>query len=311
MDRAAPGRSCPLHYRYRPSAFAGPATVKSDTLYVVGGLYGNPFALDTVLATAHQENATVVFNGDFNWFDIDTDGFRQINETVLRHTALRGNVETELLPVEPEVGCGCAYPDWVDEADVNRSNQIMDILRTTASKYPKLRNSLAILPAHLVAEVGGVRIGVVHGDAESLAGWKFSQESLRDDMSCARTLVASESVSVFASSHTCLPVLQSVPTPGGQVLIANNGASGMPNFEGTHYGIATRISLSRSKEALYGGRVGDAYVEAVAIRYNHDDWLAQFDRLWPVGSAASQSYRKRIADGPAYRLSDAMRLCSN
>ena len=47
MDRR--GRSCPLAYRYQPEALAGPAQLEADTLYVVGGLYGNPAALAAVL----------------------------------------------------------------------------------------------------------------------------------------------------------------------------------------------------------------------------------------------------------------------
>jgi hypothetical protein len=39
------GRSCPLAYRYQPEALAQPAQLEADTLYVVGGLYGNPAAL--------------------------------------------------------------------------------------------------------------------------------------------------------------------------------------------------------------------------------------------------------------------------
>ena len=49
IARGTPGRSCPLHYRYRPEVFAieAPAHLRSlDVLYVVGGLYGNPLALE-------------------------------------------------------------------------------------------------------------------------------------------------------------------------------------------------------------------------------------------------------------------------
>ena len=49
------GRSCPLVYRYQPDALAQPAQLEADTLYVVGGLYGNPYALQAVLERAHQE----------------------------------------------------------------------------------------------------------------------------------------------------------------------------------------------------------------------------------------------------------------
>jgi hypothetical protein len=33
----APGRSCPLHYRYAPTVFATPAEVACEVLYVVAG----------------------------------------------------------------------------------------------------------------------------------------------------------------------------------------------------------------------------------------------------------------------------------
>jgi len=86
-----PGRSCPLHYRYAPSDFARTPGLVADTLYVVGGLYGNRAALDALLALAAEEGgpATLVFNGDFNWFNIDAEGFAAVNREVLRHVALR------------------------------------------------------------------------------------------------------------------------------------------------------------------------------------------------------------------------------
>ena len=95
---AAPGRSCPLHYRYAPSAFASAAAASCEVLYVVGGLYGNQPALDQVLALFEQERGDkrLFFNGDFNWFNTDPVAFERLNRQVLAHDALRGNVETEL-----------------------------------------------------------------------------------------------------------------------------------------------------------------------------------------------------------------------
>ncbi|MFN7594240.1 MAG: hypothetical protein ACK5PU_01360, partial [bacterium] len=49
----APGRSCPLHYRYAPEVFRSeaPSSLQGlEVLYVVGGLYGNALALDQVLS---------------------------------------------------------------------------------------------------------------------------------------------------------------------------------------------------------------------------------------------------------------------
>jgi len=307
MARTRPGRSCPRHYRYSPAGFARDADLKAQSLYIVGGLYGNPFALEAVLAMARREGATLVFNGDFNWFNVDPAEFETVNETVLRHAALRGNVETEIAGADSGAGCGCAYPEWVGDAEVERSNEILTRLRGTASAYPELRERLAVLPMHLVAEVGGLRIGIVHGDAESLAGWEFSQETLRERPERAGVLLAGSCVDVFACTHTCLPVMQDFATPRGTALIVNNGAAGMPNFRDTRFGLATRIASTPSMQALYGVRLGAAVVEAVPVRYDYEAWMARFDRVWPAGSPAALSYRKRIASGPGYAVEQAVR----
>jgi hypothetical protein len=59
-------------------------------------------------------------------------------------------------------------------------------------------------------DVGDTRVAVVHGDADSLAGWGFSQETLATPAGYAAALRAfsGADMEVFASSHTCLPVLQ-------------------------------------------------------------------------------------------------------
>jgi hypothetical protein len=304
---AKPGRSCPRHYRYSPAVFARPADLTAQALYIVGGLYGNPFALEAVLAMARREGATLVFNGDFNWFNVDPAEFESVNEIVLQHVALRGNVETEIAGEDSGAGCGCAYPEWVGDAEVERSNEILRRLRETASAYPELRERLGVLPMHLVAEIGGLRIGIAHGDAESLAGWQFSQEALRERPERARALIAGAGIDVFACTHTCLPVMQEFVAPRGPALIVNNGAAGMPNFRDMRFGLATRIAGAPSTQALYGTRLGAMVVEAVPVRYDHEGWMTRFDCVWSAGSPASLSYRKRIASGPGYEVEQAVR----
>ncbi len=307
-DRDAPGRSCPRHYRYPATVFAAPPALRAEALYVVGGLYGNGCALDAVLAMARAEAAAIVFNGDFHWLDVDAEGFADVSARVLGHAAVRGNVETEIAAEDAGIGCGCGYPDWVGDAEVERSNAILERLRGTARAHPALRSRLAALPMHLVAEVGGTRVGIAHGDAESLAGWLFSQELLARRPERAARALADARVDVFACSHTCLPVMQPLATASGPVLIANNGAAGMPNFRGERYGLATRIASSPSRDALYGTSVGPVRVEAVPVRYDHGAWLERFDRVWPAGSAAAVSYRERLVAGPRYAVEDAMRV---
>jgi hypothetical protein len=309
MNREAPGRNCPLAYRYSPDAFRRRPEIETEALYVVGGLYGNPFALDAILglAASEPEPPRLVFNGDFNWFDADADEFARLNARVLEHVALRGNVETELASDDDGAGCGCAYPEWVGDAEVERSNAIQARLRETARGFPELRARLARLPMHAVASVGGVRVAIVHGDAWALSGWDFSQERLAKDVGAAAAAFDAADVRIFASSHTCLPVLQVLATARGHCVIANNGAAGMPNFRGTRFGLVTRIAIRARADALYGEWLGPVFVEALAVRYDHERWLAQFDAVWPAESPAAVSYRRRLTDGPGYELRQAVR----
>ena len=323
-DRSTAGRSCPLHYRYSPSVFARPAEQACEVLYVVGGLYGNEAALDAVLALFEREAEPkrLVFNGDFNWFDTDPATFERLNRRVLAFDALRGNVETELAGVDPDgsdagsdAGCGCAYPEWVSDGVVERSNRIMQRLRATAGRFPALAQRLADLPMQLRVDLGGVRVAIVHGDAESLAGWGFAQEHLRDagHGQRVRRWFDAAQVDIFACSHTCLPVFHSMPMSGRAFapIVLNNGAAGMPNFRGRIEGLLTRIAVrplqgSLGHERCYGLVRNGIHMDAVAIRFDTERWAQRFLTDWPEGSDAHASYWPRITEGPDYEVADAL-----
>jgi len=308
---AEPGRYCPTHYRYAPSVLARLPDLHAGTLYVVGGLYGNAQALERILELADAEpgGATLVFNGDFNWFNIDAETFAAINGAVMQHVALRGNVETEIGGDDADAGCGCAYPENVSNAEVERSNAILVRRRETARALPSVRSQLASLPMHLVAEVASMRLGIVHGDAQSLAGWDYSQDALATPEGVRRMLsqIEAAQVRVIASSHTCLPVALALETAAGRCAVFNNGAAGMPNFRGTRHGVVTRISTRPAPHALYGTRIGAAHVEALAVHYDHARWIEAFLANWPRGSPAHASYFSRLTDGPSYDIRAAMR----
>ena len=303
------GRNCPRDYAYPPSVFAQVPDFSAETLYVVGGLYGNLAALDAIETLASREEVAphIVFNGDFHWFDAESDWFVEIERRVARHAALRGNVETELARAQDiGAGCGCAYPETVDEGVVQRSNEILAQLR--AEMPWAARTRLSALPMHLVAQVGRLRIGIVHGDACSLAGWRFAQEAL-DDAANKRWLqaVRAESyVDVFACTHTCLAALRDFDLQAGGLTIVNNGAAGMPNFAGSGCGVVTRIATSPSRhEPLYGLRRDGVHIDALPLDYDHDAFVARFLERWPPGSSAYESYYRRIVDGPEYTLEEA------
>jgi len=319
---AAPGRSCPLHYRYGPAALArapDPGLADLDVLYAVGGLYGDAAALAQVLARFRAEpgRKALVFNGDFHWFDTDPAVFARVQAGVLAHHALRGNVETELAadagddPDAPDAGCGCAYPAWVGDDVVTRSNRILHRLRgaLAAQADPAgARAALGALPMHARASVGPLQVALVHGDAESLAGWGFAQEHLRDP--AHRTHLAgwfeAAGVQVFASSHTCLPVTQA--WPGGRWLL-NNGAAGMPNFRGEHTGLFSRIATRPfdGPGRRYGVVERGVHLETIAIDTDAAQAQAAFLAQWPAGSDAHASYHGRIVHGPDYTPDQALR----
>jgi len=309
MPSAAPGRSCPVSYAYGAGALRRAPELVTETLWVAGGLYGNPFALEALLHLYDAEpgEKALVFNGDFHWFDVHEAAFRQIQSAVGKFSATRGNVETELAAPHEGAGCGCGYPDWVDDGTVDRSNAILAALRDTARRFPDALAKLAALPMHLAASVAGERVAVVHGDADSLAGWGFSQEALDTPAGRASADAAFRAAGarIFASSHTCLPVLQGFD---GERFIANNGAAGMPNFTGQRFGIATRIAPRPSTDPIYSVRAGGVFVEAIALRYDAPAWRDRFLEQWPPGSAGHQSYFGRIERGPQYGVAQALRI---
>ena len=303
------GRVCPLDYTYAPEVFARAADFSAETLYVVGGLYGNLAALDAIEAMAAREptRPEIVFNGDFHWFDAAPDWFAAIEQRVAPFRALRGNVETEIAR-EGDIGagCGCAYPDSVAGDIVARSNEILALLQRVTP--PAARTRLAQLPMHLVADVGPMRVGIVHGDAAALAGWRFAHDELDNPrrLSWLADIHGKAKVDVFASTHTCLAALRDFALPSGRLTIVNNGAAGMPNFAGNRCGVITRIATTPSPQApLYGVERDGFHIDALAVDYDADAFLARFLTRWPAGSPAYASYYRRIVDGPEYSLAQA------
>ena len=305
----AAGRVCPYDYRYSPRVFARTPDFVTETLYVVGGLYGNLAALVAIEELAAHDRAPVtqVFNGDFHWFDAKPDWFEAVEHGVAPHRALRGNVETELArAADIGAGCGCAYPENVSADVVTRSNEILTLLQTAARSAARER--LARLPMHLVAKVGGLRVGIVHGDATALAGWRFAQAELDDPKRriWLGEIHSAAQVDVFASTHTCLAALRDFSFAGGRLTVINNGAAGMPNFGGTRFGLVTRIATTPSPHRpLYSIERDGVHIDAIALPYDHDAFLGRFIERWPEGSPAHASYHARITDGPDCTIAQA------
>jgi hypothetical protein len=306
-----PGRSCPPHYGYSPRVFARAPDFESPTLYVIGGLYGNPFALDEIdrMALLEPVPPLRVFNGDFHWFDAEPALFASVQRRVLAHAALRGNVETELAGDDDSAGCGCAYPESVPDDDVERSNLILARLRGAAAEVPGAREALAALPMHALAQVGRLRVGIVHGDAWALAGWRFAHHHLHDAAHENELRAACElgAVDGYACSHTCAPALKVLD----ERFVINNGAAGMGNFVADPCGLLTRISTRPLPRPLEGARAfglheRGVWIDSVRIGFDAQRWIERFDALWPAGSPAAVSYRGRIVSGAAFSIAHAL-----
>lgn len=299
------GRSCPLAYRYHPTSLCqNVSQVSEDVLFIIGGLYGNPVALDEIerMALAEQQQGLrvkLVFNGDFNWFNASDTLFRQINNRVLDHTVTLGNVDFELATPSVGAGCGCAYPDYVDQGVVERSNRMMERLQALAGEHPNIQERLSGLPMYRCLMFGGLKVLVLHGDPESLAGWGLAHESFVAGNEPA--LVEWFRVSgadVIASTHTCLPALWSGMVDERPVAVVNNGAAGMGNLLSDPRGLITRVSFATPlTEPVAGIEHRGLNVSLMPVAFDLDAWLPQFDVLWPDGSPAAVSYRSRIVSG--------------
>jgi hypothetical protein len=208
-----------------------------DLLYVVGGLYGNTNALSQIahLASLESTPPTIIFNGDFNFFNVSPSSFHSINSAVLNdphNVATAGNVEREISSSSSYIGCGCSYPSFVGEAVVSRSDDIVSRLHETC-RNSEHHKALGELPPYLKTVVGGKTVGVLHGDFHSLAGWSFAAEAMTpvdDDLHKALGVdgsfrVTSEEevveefeeagVDIVACTHTCLAFGQKVRRFGG------------------------------------------------------------------------------------------------
>lgn len=324
---AVPGRVCPTSYRYRPEDLAAQAQCTATTLFIVGCLYGNVAALTAVLERAKQEDpvATILFNGDFHYLDVEGGAFRLVGEAVDGHLATLGNVEAELAADTSEAGCGCAYPDYVDDATVARSNAVVAALRETAEHHTDLVARLSRLPKHLTVDMGGLRVGVVHGDPENLAGWGLALEALEpvdpalQQVTGWRGTPTTHSkvadwlrrarVRVLACTHTGLPYAQDYELDGERHLAINNGAAGLPDFDGRLEGVMTRLSVQphTPHDSLYGTSVDGLRCDALPVRYDVAAWRRQFLAAWPPGSPAHMSYSDRMGHGTPLTVQQAAR----
>lgn len=321
------GRACPLSYRYQPEELAGPPCCSVSTLYVIGCLYGNTAALRAVLDRAHQEDPepVLVFNGDFHYLDTAEEAFRDVAETVAAHNAIQGNIEAGLVDPSDEIGCGCAYPDYISDDTVESSNHVAGSLRRMAQRLHAFVAPLGELPRFLTVDVGGHRVGVIHGDPENLAGWRLALEAMEPGDPAVREwthwagtpttpAVVNDwfrraGVDVLACTHTGLPYAQDYELDGRRRLVINSGTAGLPDFADRRHGVMTRISTQAEipSDSLYGTNLDGLRCDALPVYYDHEQWAADFLTTWPPGSPAHTAYSDRLLHGTHLTIEQAAR----
>ena len=295
------GRNCSLEYILQKDWTKKSKKLEEEVIYIVGGLYGNRYALEIINKMAHDENAKVVFNGDMHWFDIEKEDFLKIEELSKDSIKLLGNVEFELLNNTSSLGCGCNYPEDVSDGVVERSNIIHNMMKENI-KGNQILNDIKERSKTLVLDFFGKKIAITHGDEKSMSGWKCSNENLKLE-SRKKELdnwFKENDIDILATTHTCLPVVYD----NGRNIVINNGAAGMANIQGQTFGLFTRIARSKHEKAIISQEIGELFVELVKVDFDIEKFKLWFEKIWSDDSPASISYKNRIINGTSLAIED-------
>ena len=295
------GRNCSLEYILQKDWTKKSKKLEEEVIYIVGGLYGNRYALEIINKMTHDENAKVVFNGDMHWFDVEKEDFLKIEELSKDSIKLLGNVEFELLNNTSSLGCGCNYPEDVSDGVVERSNVIHNMMKENI-KGDQILNDIKERSKTLVLDFFGKKIAITHGDEKSMSGWGCSNENLKL-VSRKKELdnwFKENDIDILATTHTCLAVVYD----NGRNIVINNGAAGMANIKGETFGLFTRIAKNSHKKAIYSEYRDGLYVELVKVDFDIEKFKLWFEKVWPDDSPASISYKNRIINGTSLTIED-------
>ena len=294
------GRNCSLAYILNKNWTENIGDAKSDVLYIVGGLYGNLFALNKINELAKSENAQIIFNGDMHWFDVKEEDFLTIEKNSEENSIkLLGNVEYELISKDDLLGCGCNYPEDVESGVVERSNIIHKIMKENV-KNNEILEDIKSREKTLVIRYFDKNIAITHGDEKSMSGWECSYDNLQNKKRQKEldSWFEKNNIDIMATTHTCLPVVYN----NGKNIVVNNGASGMANIINTTYGLVTRIAITPSPLAIISEKTGNIYVELIKIEFDINKFLEWFESVWDNDSPASISYKNRIINGTKLKI---------
>ena len=295
------GRNCSLEYILQKDWTKKIKEIEEEVIYIVGGLYGNSYALEIINKMAQNENEKVIFNGDMHWFDVDKEDFLKVEKLSKGSIKLLGNVEFELLNNTSFLGCGCNYPEDVSDGVVERSNIIHNMMKENI-KGDQILNDIKKRSKILVLDFFGKKIAITHGDEKSMSGWECSIDNLKLE-SRKKELdnwFKENDIDILATTHTCLPVVYE----NGRNIVINNGAAGMANIQTETFGLFTRIAKSKHEKAIISREIGELFVELVKVDFDIEKFKLWFERIWSEGSPASISYKNRIINGTSLAIED-------
>jgi len=244
------------------------------------------------------------FLEDFHWFDARPDVFRAITEDLIdsEFICTLGNVEKQL--TLDDTSCGCNYPAWVDSETPLLANLIYQDLLKTAQQDPKSIEFLTNLSEEIDITIDDKIIRLVHGEPGNLNGWDLAREHVLQTSSTFEQMCIDNKWCAIACTHTCLPYYLRLQN----CIVLNNGALGMPNLEGSVNGLCGAIT-NNVREKI-PGTVCSATVDGLKYalielpNYDHDGFVKEFLSIWPKGSAAHESYFKRISKGTHLQKGD-------
>jgi len=257
---------------FRSATLSG--VVVCDTVYVVGGLFGNEHALDAVEAMAGAEigRVEIVFAGDAHLLDVAPDAFARLERRLDGYPAIRGAVERRLIGALP------GLPPPLGAAE-DAFSDIVDTLTPAFRRDAETAERLRRLPDRFVCDVGGRRIHV----------------GLPEGRTAGAVTV-----------HPFLAEAEIRPETAGIVTVFG-GTAGIGNFWGDPRGVLTRVSVRRSPHAAaYGMRSDGLFVDALHVPYDRTAALAAFDAAWPSDRAGVSDLRNRMARGGPNAISRAM-----
>lgn len=219
-----------------------------DRVLICGGAYSNLEAL-TALFDAARELAIpperIIHTGDVVAYCADPAATVELLRKARVH-AIQGNVETSLSASLPDCGCGFNDGTLCEKLSAEWFSF------TDARIGDEARQWMGRLPQHLIFEIAGRHVRVVHGGVDAINRFIFAQQ--RDSDFEAEFKAAN--ADMIIAGHSGIPFTRRV----GARVWHNSGSLGLPANDGT-----PRVWFS-----VLTPREGGVRIDTHALDYDHE-----------------------------------------